>query len=74
MICEQCKQEGKRSQINVGGAGVSTAMAVRYFYDEEGRYHAHDPNSLTITFRCTNGHSWSNTEVDKCWCEKDVKL
>lgn len=74
MICEQCQQEDKTSEIDVGTGAVSTAMAVRYFYDTEGRYHAHDPNWVTITFRCSNGHEWAETSQDKCWCEREVKL
>jgi len=70
MKCEECQKQGLTSRIYVGGT-TATLMAAEYYYDEEGRYHAHDPNNLTTTFACSNGHHWSETSRDECWCEKE---
>ena len=70
MICKLCQAEGRTSRIDVRG-GPTTAMTSSYFYDEEGRYHAHDPNKQTIVFACTNGHTWVDATEDKCWCQKE---
>jgi hypothetical protein len=34
-----------------------TAMPIDAFFDEEGRKHFHNPNNVTQSYRCSNGHS-----------------
>lgn len=63
MICEQCKNEGKTSTIHEPMGGSTTLMAFSPgYYDEQGKYHAtKNPNKTTYDYRCSNGHSWSET-------------
>ncbi len=54
--CSQCVKEGRSSSLSLGGA-FTTAMFTHSWIDEDGRYHHHDPNGQSISFRCSNGHS-----------------
>lgn len=65
MKCKQCEVEAKTSVI-YRGLAVSTLMAGQEFYDEEGRWHNHDPNITTQSYRCSQGHSWSEDRRSKC--------
>jgi len=38
------------------------------FYDEEGKYHDHDPNSSSTSYSCSNGHTWAESSRSSCWC------
>lgn len=62
MICEQCQKEGKKSTIRFEADPSEVRLPTDYFYDEEGRFHAHDPNQDITLFTCSNGHTW--TECD----------
>lgn len=66
MICQRCQAEGKRSTIQCPGFGVSTLMCSDEFYDESGKLHHHDPNSTAMTYRCSNGHSWTVRKKTRC--------
>lgn len=65
MKCKQCEVEGEKSVVHVGPA-FTTLMAGQEFYDEEGRWHNHDPNITTQSYRCSQGHSWSEDRRSKC--------
>jgi NAD-dependent SIR2 family protein deacetylase len=65
MRCPQCMAMGQKSTVRIG-AGVVTEMAVRTFYDEEGRYHYHNPNKHSRHLKCSNGHEWTERERNKC--------
>ncbi len=68
MICPECEKESKISKV-YPGSSLMTLMYAAPFYDERGEYHHHDPNVITTTYKCTNGHAW--TEIRKlgsCWC------
>lgn len=68
MKCPECEKEGKRSTVR-GGGGFSTAMGVDTFYDEDGKYHRHDPNYTTMIMTCSNGHEWDAAKPHKCPAE-----
>ena len=70
MKCPECVAEGKKSRVTVG-MGYQTAMYCAPFYDEEGRFHNHDPNATTTGYTCSNGHRWQETTRSRCWCEKE---
>lgn len=57
MICPYCQKEGKTSRLYPNG-GTSTLALGESFYDEEGRWHTHDPNIHTSGWYCSNGHRW----------------
>ena len=67
VICPQCKEAGLKSEV-YPGAGRTTLMGWQPYYDEEGKYHSHDPNTTTIHFQCSNGHSWIEKKHNSCWC------
>jgi hypothetical protein len=69
VLCPECKATGLKSRVNPGMA-METCMGVDSYYDEEGRYHRHDPNITTQGFVCSNGHSWYTKTPSVCWCGK----
>ena len=68
MKCPECVAEGKRSKVYVGGHS-STLMGYLAYYDEDGKLHDHDPNVYSTNYRCSNGHKWTESKKNKCWCE-----
>ena len=76
VICPKCKEDGLKSKSYDRGQ-FKTLMGVTPFYDEEGIFHLHDDNEITQGFKCSNGHSWSETYKANCWCgwpNEDVKI
>lgn len=67
MICPECKKQGLKSKVYIGGS-TSTLMYCQPFYDKEGKYHDHDYNSHTTTYSCSNGHHWTESPPNTCWC------
>lgn len=65
MKCQKCVEAGEKSTVYVGGS-ISTCMAGPEFYDEEGRFHDHDPNAHTTAYTCSRGHDWRVTTYEKC--------
>lgn len=65
MKCPFCEEEGKTSKVYVG-IGSSTLMAHSPYYDENGQFHMHDPNTHTGNYTCSNGHAWSDSEIRGC--------
>ncbi len=65
MICQKCKEEGKESRVQSSGA-MSTLLASFPYYDEQGRYHSHNPNRVSNSYSCSNGHKFTITGRDKC--------
>lgn len=60
MRCPECVEAGQRSKVYVG-LSTTTLMYAQPFYDEDGRWHHHDPNQTTTEYTCSNGHSWKET-------------
>lgn len=65
MKCPECERLGLRSRVRIG-SGFSTAMCGDSFYDEDGRYHNHDPNTVTWHYSCSNGHEFGRSETKRC--------
>jgi len=65
MQCPTCVEDGERSTVRARNPAV-TAMAWEPYYDEDGRYHAHDPNHRADFYECSRGHTWSVPR--RCWC------
>lgn len=66
MICKQCADEGKTSRVYPPGAELVTCAYYPPFYDEQGKYHVHDGNWRTGQYRCSNGHRWTVSRIDRC--------
>ena len=72
MKCPECVKEGKQSNIYLLALPV-TDMATHQYYDKDGDYHFHDPNTRATGYDCSNGHSWSEGQKPKCpTCDKEV--
>jgi hypothetical protein len=67
VFCEECQKEGLKSTV-VSLGTFSTCMGWNPFYDEEGRYHAHDPNYRNERLNCSNGHVFIRPIKNTCWC------
>jgi len=55
MKCPVCVKEEKKSQVYPGQC-TSTCMAAMPYYDEDGQYHNHVPNTTTTYYSCSNRH------------------
>lgn len=65
MKCPECVASDQKSTVRVG-MSYSTCMGTQTYYDEDGKYHFHDPNSTSTNYSCSNGHSWSEVAKAKC--------
>lgn len=67
MICPECKAQGLKSRVEDLGSS-RTLLGYRPFYDEDGKRHVHDPNTITTSYRCSNDHVWTVKRKRECWC------
>lgn len=67
MKCPTCVAEGKKSRVEIGRTS-RTCLGHSPFYDEDGKYHNHDPNRSTTQYHCSNGHAWQDVSYTECWC------
>ena len=67
MICPECKASGLKSEVYPGGS-TTTLMYCPPFFDEDGKRHDHDLNTLITSYVCTNGHNWAKNSSGICWC------
>lgn len=65
MICPACKAHGVRSNVYPGFSST-TLMGGASYWDTDGRYHSHDPNTTTTDFRCSQGHEWTEHHKSPC--------
>ena len=66
MKCEKCVEAGLKSTINAPLGCFVTAMGYYRYYDEEGKYHSHNPNVSTSEYSCSQGHIWIQKERSGC--------
>lgn len=65
MKCPFCQADNQKSQVYPGSASSTLVNFTRY-YDEDGLYHSHDPNTTTRDYSCSNGHKWREKTKHKC--------
>lgn len=65
VLCAYCQAEGKTSRVFPNG-GYSTLANSQSYYDEQGRFHSHDPNQHTEGWGCSNGHQWQKKTQRGC--------
>ncbi len=65
MKCPGCIKEGKKSKVFELGS-YKTLMGSQTYYDEDGKFHSHDPNQMSTQYRCTNGHMFRQTRKADC--------
>ncbi len=68
MICPECKEQGLKSTVHGGGAGMTTLKYCPPYYDEDGKFHSHDSNITTSNWSCSNGHRFTIKSSGSCWC------
>lgn len=73
VLCPECQAAGVKSRVTSFGS-VATMMGCRSFYDEEGRRHLHDKNTITESLRCSNGHDFERKYKRPCWCGWPAKM
>ncbi len=66
LICPKCKEENKKSFVTSDGVGGTTLLGWSDYFDEEGLYHSHNPNSNTSFYTCSNGHKFAVSCLDEC--------
>ena len=71
MKCPECVAADQRSHVYVGYSST-TLLDFAPYYDEDGNWHYHDPNTCTTSYSCSNGHKWSvntpNTPAEPACC------
>jgi len=65
MICPRCKELRLKSKVYDHG-GRKTLMSHSPYYDEEGKYHSHDPNTVTYDYACSKGHRFTHSYRGDC--------
>ncbi len=65
MKCKTCAELGLTSTLSVV-SNFATLMCDHQYFDEQGRYHLHDPNTTSTVYRCSNGHSTVETSRRHC--------
>lgn len=65
MKCPVCEQQGKKSTLR-GGGSFTTCMCGETYWDEDGKYHNHDPNRISTGYHCSNGHEFSVSSRSPC--------
>lgn len=65
MKCHECVAQGLKSTVTIG-VMTTTGMFSPSWYDEDGRFHRHDPNPLCTSYHCSNGHSWMKSVIPPC--------
>jgi hypothetical protein len=69
MKCSECIKLGTVSTIRISQSQPASDIiwGRPEYYDETGVYHNHDPNILSTTYRCSNGHVWTDlSSVTPC--------
>lgn len=66
MKCPVCEGEGQTSKVYPDGFGSTTAMLGETYWDEEGVWHSHDPNTSSEGYSCSRGHIWTVVQQQAC--------
>ena len=67
MICPVCSKQEKKSTCYPRDISATHEKWLP-FYDENGKYHSHDPNYYDTRYFCSLGHEWTVREIHKCPC------
>lgn len=68
VVCAECSKQGKKSKVYEDGFSTKTLLHCVSFYDEDGKRHSHDGNTVTTGMTCSNGHKWQRVSKGSCWC------
>ena len=59
-LCPTCHGEGQKSIVYVMSSSTTQMMSIP-FYDEEGRYHYENPNTIMTEYKCSRNHQWRSS-------------
>lgn len=62
LFCPICVKESNKSTVFIG-LSMTTLMCTQEYYDEDGKYHFHNPNTITTEYSCSNGHKFTNKDL-----------
>jgi hypothetical protein len=65
-VCPACKLIGSKSQLIEIFSGYSSLGQSNSYYDEDGKYHYHNPNGSITVYRCSNGHESKYFKHNSC--------
>ncbi len=64
--CKSCAMADKKSKVYPKFESATTGDI---YYDEEGKLHTHTQTSGSVSYKCSNGHEWTDsTNNSACWC------
>jgi len=66
MKCPTCVEEGEKSLVYSGGRSMTCMGGGAPYWDEDGEYHSHDPNTISTRYSCSRGHVWGKTSKISC--------
>ena len=66
MKCPQCVEKKEESKLTLSITNSTCLAGPSPYYDEQGNYHAHDPNTSFGTFSCSKGHKGKATTWKGC--------
>lgn len=66
MKCPFCEKEDKKSELESHGSSTTALGGYRTYYDEDGNYHHHDPNTILTTYTCSQGHKFGVRKARRC--------
>ena len=71
--CPVCQLEGRLSTVSLMASGLEfiettayTRLPTEAYWDEQGRFHVHDSNVTTVTYRCSHGHPFYQLHQSPC--------
>jgi hypothetical protein len=56
MKCPECVENGQTSKLYTNGNSSTLLGWTSPYYDEDGQYHSHNPNTVTSYYSCSKGH------------------
>lgn len=77
MKCPKCIEEGQLSTVIPNPGTMSTGMCVEEYWDEQGKYHWHDPNAHYTICKCSNGHRlirYDSTRCENCDYGREARI
>jgi hypothetical protein len=64
--CCVCEREGKTSKLRTAQGSSNHQAGIDQYWDHEGVYHCHDPNSYFQKAYCSNRHAVTITTTHPC--------
>jgi len=65
-VCVECKKLGEKSSIYANGSSSTLMSGGPPYWDEDGIYHSHDPNTITSAYSCSKGHAFTIKSRSSC--------